>query len=61
MPTTDDIDFLFPKPSHPPTLLCPQRWPGITPESTQTVRDILRDNYKRWHIFFNYIRFHKYE
>ncbi|KAG6807448.1 hypothetical protein H0H92_007516 [Tricholoma furcatifolium] len=48
------ISDLFPLPSSPPTSpLLPRRWPGISPESTTALREVLQDNHVKWHIFFN--------
>ncbi|KAF5378916.1 hypothetical protein D9757_008729 [Collybiopsis confluens] len=51
---------LFPAPSPIPHPLSPTRWPGITPESVQTLRELLKENYKKWHICFNEIKFHNH-
>lgn len=53
-------DFLFPNPSSPPSTLSPYHWPGVSPESTQALRDVLKDNHERWHIFFNDKGFHNH-
>jgi hypothetical protein len=55
--STDD---LFPVPSSPPSTLIPIHWPGISPESTAALREVLKDNHERWHAFFNDHGFHKY-
>ncbi|KAG5634898.1 hypothetical protein H0H81_000397 [Sphagnurus paluster] len=44
---------LFPIPSFPPSAILPRPWPGINPESTAALREVLNDNHKRWFIFFN--------
>ncbi|KAG6856964.1 hypothetical protein H0H87_011634 [Tephrocybe sp. NHM501043] len=54
------ITDLFPIPSSPPSTLVPKRWPGITPESTDALREVLKDNHTRWHIFFNDSGFHNH-
>ncbi|KAG6908240.1 hypothetical protein DXG01_005633 [Tephrocybe rancida] len=61
MGTSDkSIADLFPVPSSPPSTLVPKRWPGISLESTATLREVLKDNHERWHIFFNDSGYHKY-
>ncbi|KAF5347796.1 hypothetical protein D9756_010285 [Leucocoprinus leucothites] len=61
MPNQEDVEFLFTGPSaHPPSVLSPPRFPGITADSAKALIDCLKDNYKRWHIFFNYTRFHNH-
>jgi hypothetical protein len=39
--------------------LVPIHWPGISPESTAALREVLKDNHERWHAFFNDHGFHK--
>ena len=46
-------DSLFPTPSPPPSLFSPARWAGITPQTVQVLKKVLRDNHEKWHIFFN--------
>ena len=59
--TTADLDALFPiPPADPPFPASPSKNPGYSAESTQTVLECLKDNHKRWHIFFNDLHFHKY-
>lgn len=60
MPSNVDTEFLFPSPSLPPSALSPYQWPGISPESTQALKDVLKDNHKRWHIFFNEKGYHNH-
>ncbi|KAJ3572059.1 hypothetical protein NP233_g3334 [Leucocoprinus birnbaumii] len=60
MPSDVDSEFLFPTPSLPPSVLAPHQWPGITPESTEALKDVLKDNHKRWHIFFNDKGYHNH-
>lgn len=50
----------FPTPSLAPSRLSPPRFPGISPRSTEKLKEVLQDNHKRWHIFFNDARFIKY-
>ncbi|KAG5641587.1 hypothetical protein DXG03_004688 [Asterophora parasitica] len=57
--TTTEYD-LFPVPSSPPYKLIPKTWPGISPESTTALRDVLKDNHKKWDIFFNDSGFHNH-
>ncbi|KAF9446677.1 hypothetical protein P691DRAFT_794239 [Macrolepiota fuliginosa MF-IS2] len=35
-------------------------WPGISPGSTQALREVLKDNHERWHIIFNDKGFHNH-
>ncbi|KAG6377856.1 hypothetical protein JVT61DRAFT_14637 [Boletus reticuloceps] len=58
--THQKLDELFPAPSHPPSLLSPQRLPGSTPESLAVLQNVLRDNHQRYHIFWNNTRFHNH-
>ncbi|KAF8063382.1 hypothetical protein FPV67DRAFT_1506313 [Lyophyllum atratum] len=60
MASDNSITDLFPIPSSPPSTLVPKRWPGINPESTATLREVLKDNHQRWHIFFNDMGFHNH-
>ncbi|KAL0062559.1 hypothetical protein AAF712_010598 [Marasmius tenuissimus] len=54
------LSKLFPRPSLSPSAISPHIFPGVTPESTKTVRNVLEDNYKKHHIFFNDKRFHNH-
>ncbi|KAF5375845.1 hypothetical protein D9615_008239 [Tricholomella constricta] len=47
------LDDLYPAPAAPLTRLSPRTWPGITPQSTETLRSVLKDNQQRWHVFFD--------
>ncbi|KAH7922285.1 hypothetical protein BV22DRAFT_1131586 [Leucogyrophana mollusca] len=58
--TDEKLDLLFPQPSPPPTSLSPQRWPGISVESTAALLAVLKDNHKKYHIFFNNMGFHNH-
>ena len=58
--TQQKLDELFPAPSLPPSQLSPQRLPGANLESLVALRDVLKDNHQRYHIYFNHVRFHKY-
>ncbi|KAF5375830.1 hypothetical protein D9615_008230 [Tricholomella constricta] len=55
-----NITDLFPIPSSPPYKLIPKPWPGISPESTTALREVLKDNHTRWDIFFNDSGFHNH-
>lgn len=50
----------FPTPALSPHPLSPPRLPGISPQSTDALKDVLKDNHQRWHVFFNDMGFHKY-
>jgi hypothetical protein len=54
-----ELDALFPIPSFPPTVLCPQRYAGTSPEAVVALRYVLKDNHTKYHIFFNDLKFHK--
>jgi hypothetical protein len=54
-----ELDALFPTPSLPPTVLCPQRYPGCSPASVEALRRVLKDNHIKYHIYFNDKGFHK--
>ncbi|KIN98822.1 hypothetical protein M404DRAFT_156599 [Pisolithus tinctorius Marx 270] len=54
------LDSLFPVPTLPPSSLSPQRFPGTSVESVAALQDVLKDNHKRWHIFFNHRKFHNH-
>ncbi|KAH9849119.1 hypothetical protein C2E23DRAFT_862163 [Lenzites betulinus] len=54
------LDKLYPIPSHAPVAQAPRRFPGVTPESTATLLDTLKDNHVKWHIFFNEKHFHNH-
>ncbi|KXN91320.1 Oxidoreductase AflY [Leucoagaricus sp. SymC.cos] len=60
MPADLDGNFLFPTPSSPPSTLSPYHWPGVSPESTRALKNMLIDNHKRWHIFFSDEGFHNH-
>ncbi|KAJ8463757.1 hypothetical protein ONZ45_g17473 [Pleurotus djamor] len=48
------LSKLWPIPStNPPSTLSPRVFPGATPESTATLRKVLQDNHKRWHVFID--------
>ncbi|KIK43252.1 hypothetical protein CY34DRAFT_11849 [Suillus luteus UH-Slu-Lm8-n1] len=56
----DVLPPLFQTPQQPLASICPQHWPGIDAESTDMLLKVLEDNHSRWHIFFNYKRFHNH-
>ncbi|KAI9463461.1 hypothetical protein HD554DRAFT_2175564 [Boletus coccyginus] len=58
--STQKLDDLFPAPSHPLSQLSPHRLPGANLESLAALRDVLKDNHQRHHIFFNNTRFHNH-
>ncbi|KJA17353.1 hypothetical protein HYPSUDRAFT_57785 [Hypholoma sublateritium FD-334 SS-4] len=58
--STAVLDYLFPAPSLPKSALSPSHFPGISPESTQTLQEILKDNHVRWHVFYNEEGFHNH-
>ncbi|KAG6856957.1 hypothetical protein H0H87_011627 [Tephrocybe sp. NHM501043] len=47
------IQDLFPAPSSSRSKLAPRTWPGITPQSTETIKGIIKDSQERWHVFFD--------
>ncbi|KAG2056639.1 hypothetical protein BDR06DRAFT_1040353 [Suillus hirtellus] len=55
-----ELDALFPFPSSPPSVLSPPRHPGATPEAAAALSYVLKDNYTKYHIFFNYKQFHNH-
>ncbi|KAG2031137.1 hypothetical protein BDR03DRAFT_928361 [Suillus americanus] len=55
-----ELDALFPSPSSPPDVLSPPRYPGVSPEAAAALTHVLKDNYTKYHIFFNYRRFHNH-
>ena len=57
--TQEQLDVLFPTPSPSPTGIAPSRFPGYDCRTTETLLELLKDNHKRWHIFFNDMGFHK--
>ncbi|TFK60287.1 hypothetical protein BDN72DRAFT_905098 [Pluteus cervinus] len=54
------LDTLFPTPSLSPSRISPVVWPGSAPESVEALREVLKDNHVKWHIFFNDDRFHNH-
>src|SRR5882757_476809 len=54
-----DLETLFPAPSLPPTVLCPQLYAGSSPEAVAALRHVLKDNHIKHHIFLNDAKFHK--
>ncbi|KAK7026431.1 hypothetical protein VNI00_015666 [Paramarasmius palmivorus] len=51
-PKTGTFD-LWPTPSPPPTRTSPARLGGATPQSTQTLLQVLQTNHEKWHVFFD--------
>ncbi|KAG6907554.1 hypothetical protein DXG01_008436, partial [Tephrocybe rancida] len=43
---------LFPAPTASRVSGAPRTWPGITPQSTDTIQRIIKDNHEKWHVFF---------
>ncbi|OCH85389.1 hypothetical protein OBBRIDRAFT_838993 [Obba rivulosa] len=60
MTSSKNIDALFPPPAPPPTSLFPARLPGATPESAAVLSELLKENYEKWHIYFNDKGFHNH-
>ncbi|KAK1225415.1 hypothetical protein PQX77_011640 [Marasmius sp. AFHP31] len=50
--TNVDLD-LWPVPSLSPSKTSPGRLPGATPESTRTLREVLKRNHENWHVLFD--------
>ncbi|KAF9269878.1 hypothetical protein L218DRAFT_913739 [Marasmius fiardii PR-910] len=51
---------LWPEPSLPPSPTSPNRFPGANHESTETLRDVLRLNHEKWHIFYDELGRHNH-
>ncbi|ESK83662.1 hypothetical protein Moror_2162 [Moniliophthora roreri MCA 2997] len=51
---------LFPNPSPSPSRISPNALPGITPEATEMVKKVLKDDYEKHHAFFNDQGFHNH-
>lgn len=60
--TTEQLNALFcwPSTNSSPVVPGPLRQAGWNHESTHEVLALLKDNHRRWHIFFNQKGFHKY-
>ncbi|KAI0337856.1 hypothetical protein BDW22DRAFT_1464375 [Trametopsis cervina] len=59
--TADQLAALFPSPHSPiGPVPVPKLQAGHTHQSTQTVLDLLKDNHKKWHIYFNDRGFHNH-
>ncbi|KAG6913170.1 hypothetical protein DXG01_009085, partial [Tephrocybe rancida] len=43
---------LFPAPTASRVSGAPRTWPGITPQSTDTIQRIIKDSHEKWHVFF---------
>ncbi|KAF8804078.1 hypothetical protein BYT27DRAFT_7225522 [Phlegmacium glaucopus] len=53
----------MPPRTHRPTFnnpFQPRVWPGVSPASTVMLQNVLSDNHKRWHVFFNLQGFHNH-
>ena len=59
MSNNPTLDSLFPTPSLPPSPISPARWAGVTPQTVQVLKNLLKDNYEKWHIFWNDRGYHK--
>ncbi|KAL4064618.1 hypothetical protein J3A83DRAFT_4101231 [Scleroderma citrinum] len=59
-PKPSHIDQLFHDPAPPPSAICPQRFPGADPESTDALIRTLVHNHISWNIFFNFRGFHNH-
>ncbi|KAG2149132.1 uncharacterized protein EDB93DRAFT_1240430 [Suillus bovinus] len=57
---SSELNALFPSPSSPPNVLSPPRSPGASPEAVVALSQVLKENYTKYHIFFNYKRFHNH-
>jgi hypothetical protein len=55
-----NLDDLFPIPPPQASAFFPERWPGVSASSTKALLDTVKDDYKKWHVFFNDKGFHKY-
>ncbi|OBZ72838.1 Oxidoreductase AflY [Grifola frondosa] len=58
--TAAQLNALFPLPSPPPSTQAPGRLPGITHESSLELVKNLKENNRKWHIFFNDRGFHNH-
>lgn len=58
----ETLNALFPAPSRAPRSfgLAPSRIPGPNAKSVEALREFLKDNHRKRHIFFNDKGFHKY-
>ncbi|KAF9525664.1 hypothetical protein CPB83DRAFT_859144 [Crepidotus variabilis] len=58
----ETLQYLFPVtvPSLPPSKLTPVHSAGVSPQSTEALEEVLKDNHVKWHIFFNEARFHNH-
>ncbi|KAJ8081515.1 hypothetical protein PM082_007360 [Marasmius tenuissimus] len=52
MPPQEEVD-LWPVPAHPPSQASPSRLPGSTYDSTEVLREVLKKNHEKWHIFYD--------
>ncbi|KLO08383.1 hypothetical protein SCHPADRAFT_893940 [Schizopora paradoxa] len=58
-PTPELLARLFPTPSSPPRD-GPMRVFGVSTQSTETLVNLLKDNHKKFHVFFNHRGFHNH-
>ncbi|CCM00192.1 uncharacterized protein FIBRA_02220 [Fibroporia radiculosa] len=58
--SNSQLESLFPLPSQPPSPLSPTRLPGVTHGSGLALLKTLKENHRRWHIFFNNLGFHNH-
>ncbi|KAG8689628.1 hypothetical protein FRC09_012341, partial [Ceratobasidium sp. 395] len=57
------LDRLFPAPTFDSVFTSPSAPTpnaGITPESTATLQRLLKENHRRFHVFFNHQQFHNH-
>ncbi|KAL0576096.1 hypothetical protein V5O48_005870 [Marasmius crinis-equi] len=59
MSTKEPVD-LWPVPSLPPSQTSPTRLPGASYESTEVLREVLRKNHEKWHIFYDELGRHNH-
>ncbi|KZV81188.1 hypothetical protein EXIGLDRAFT_628822, partial [Exidia glandulosa HHB12029] len=58
--STHTLDALFPLPSQPPSSLSPTAMPGISEGSAAMLVQCLKEDYTKYHIFFNHMGFHNH-
>lgn len=58
--TKETLNLLFPLPATSLQPLAPVLTPGQSADSAEALVEILKENHKRFHIFFNDRGFHKY-
>jgi hypothetical protein len=57
---TLDMNALFPVPPESTLPLVPSRWPGVSASSSSTLIECVKDDFEKYHVFFNDKHFHKY-